>query len=160
MTRVILYAIKSKYLKLFFSFCSVFHKDLLDFLNECLLLLFPPTVLADNIGMNAAQFKAHYGMIGKLNINEITEPLSKFLPKPEEKTVEGDVLTDNVAVQNNNIENGLTMNDLKIRDINDDKREQLNTETKRTDENDKQELEVDEKQESESNQILEETSTP
>ncbi|XP_076988957.1 conserved oligomeric Golgi complex subunit 8 isoform X1 [Tamandua tetradactyla] len=68
--------------ELFVQFCTVFLEDLVPYLNRCLQVLFPPTQIAQTLGVPPTQL-SKYGKLGHVNISVIQEPLTFILPKRE-----------------------------------------------------------------------------
>ncbi|XP_068941593.1 conserved oligomeric Golgi complex subunit 8 isoform X3 [Petaurus breviceps papuanus] len=69
--------------ELFIQFCTVFLEDFVPYLNRCLQVLFPPTEIAQILGVPPTQL-SKFGNLGHVNIQVIQEPLAFILPKREE----------------------------------------------------------------------------
>ncbi|XP_072492533.1 conserved oligomeric Golgi complex subunit 8 isoform X1 [Notamacropus eugenii] len=75
-------AFSSREQELFVQFCTVFLEDLVPYLNRCLQVLFPPTQIAQILGVPPTQL-SKFGNLGHVNIQIIQEPLAFILPKKE-----------------------------------------------------------------------------
>ncbi|XP_074056592.1 conserved oligomeric Golgi complex subunit 8 isoform X1 [Macrotis lagotis] len=75
-------AFSSQEQELFVQFCTVFLEDLVPYLNRCLQVLFPPTQIAQILGVPPTQL-SKFGNLGHVNIQVIQEPLAFILPKRE-----------------------------------------------------------------------------
>ncbi|XP_036605384.1 conserved oligomeric Golgi complex subunit 8 isoform X1 [Trichosurus vulpecula] len=75
-------AFSSREQELFVQFCTVFLEDLVPYLNRCLQVLFPPTQIAQILGVPPTQL-SKFGNLGHVNIQVIQEPLAFILPKRE-----------------------------------------------------------------------------
>uniref|UniRef100_A0A8C4NFI6 Conserved oligomeric Golgi complex subunit 8 n=2 Tax=Eptatretus burgeri TaxID=7764 RepID=A0A8C4NFI6_EPTBU len=64
---------------LFTRFCSTYVQQLLPFLNRCLQALFPPSQLAQALGVPLTRLP-HYTCLGCLDIPVLLSPISEFLP--------------------------------------------------------------------------------
>nr|XP_033797910.1 conserved oligomeric Golgi complex subunit 8 isoform X2 [Geotrypetes seraphini] len=68
--------------ELFVQFCTAFLEDLLPYLNRCLQLLFPPSQIAQILGIPATQLQ-QYGNLGYLDLTVVQESLVSILPRKE-----------------------------------------------------------------------------
>ncbi|XP_027703510.1 conserved oligomeric Golgi complex subunit 8 [Vombatus ursinus] len=75
-------AFSSREQELFIQFCTVFLEDLVPYLNRCLQVLFPPTQIAQILGVPPTQL-SKFRSLGHVNIQVIQEPLAFILPKRE-----------------------------------------------------------------------------
>ncbi|XP_030060512.1 conserved oligomeric Golgi complex subunit 8 [Microcaecilia unicolor] len=75
-------AFSSKEQELFVQFCTAFLEDLLPYLNRCLQLLFPPSQIAQILGIPATQLQQH-GNLGYLDVTPVQEALGSVLPQKE-----------------------------------------------------------------------------
>ncbi|XP_064638312.1 conserved oligomeric Golgi complex subunit 8-like [Lineus longissimus] len=67
----------------FGQFCHVFARELLPFINKCLQALFPPTAVAQALGVTVLDL-AKLGKIGTVNINQVTSAMENLVPEKEE----------------------------------------------------------------------------
>ncbi|XP_029464165.1 conserved oligomeric Golgi complex subunit 8 isoform X2 [Rhinatrema bivittatum] len=75
-------AFSSKEQELFVQFCTAFLEDLLPYLNRCLQLLFPPSQIAQILGVPATQLQ-QYGNLGYMDVTVVQEALVSLLPQKE-----------------------------------------------------------------------------
>ncbi|KAJ6652518.1 hypothetical protein lerEdw1_011488 [Lerista edwardsae] len=75
-------AFSSREQELFVQFCMVFLEDLVPYLNRCLQLLFPPSQIAQTLGVPSTQLQK-YGSLGGVNELVIQELLAPVLPEKE-----------------------------------------------------------------------------
>ncbi|XP_043837623.1 conserved oligomeric Golgi complex subunit 8 isoform X1 [Dromiciops gliroides] len=94
-------AFSSREQELFVQFCTVFLEDLVPYLNRCLQVLFPPTQIAQILGVPPTQL-SKFGNLGHVNIQVIQESLACILPKREavflldEKEMEQEIIAPDV----------------------------------------------------------------
>ncbi|ELU07264.1 hypothetical protein CAPTEDRAFT_169087 [Capitella teleta] len=67
----------------FAELCRVFVEELLPHLNKCLQTLFPPTLIAQTLGVTVTDL-SKYGHLGSLNIEMISNPIQHLIPEKEE----------------------------------------------------------------------------
>ncbi|XP_066493017.1 conserved oligomeric Golgi complex subunit 8 isoform X1 [Tiliqua scincoides] len=75
-------AFSSREQELFVQFCMAFLEDLVPYLNRCLQLLFPPSQIAQTLGVPPTQLQK-YGSLGGVNVQAIQELLASVLPEKE-----------------------------------------------------------------------------
>uniref|UniRef100_V9KL23 Conserved oligomeric Golgi complex subunit 8 n=1 Tax=Callorhinchus milii TaxID=7868 RepID=V9KL23_CALMI len=75
-------AFSEKERELFVQFCATFTEDLIPYLNRCLQVLFPPTQVAQILGVPPTRIHK-YGSIGYINLDFVQESLAFILPKKE-----------------------------------------------------------------------------
>ncbi|XP_029821405.1 conserved oligomeric Golgi complex subunit 8-like [Manacus vitellinus] len=65
--------------ELFAQFCTAFLEDLLPYLNRCLQVLFPPSQIAQALGIPPTQLQ-RFGRLGRIDVAALREPLAFLLP--------------------------------------------------------------------------------
>ncbi|XP_064526564.1 conserved oligomeric Golgi complex subunit 8 isoform X1 [Pseudopipra pipra] len=65
--------------ELFAQFCTAFLEDLLPYLNRCLQVLFPPSQIAQALGIPPTQLQ-RFGRLGRIDVATLREPLAFLLP--------------------------------------------------------------------------------